>query len=102
MPDCVRETFEDTCELEGEDGGTRSLRCMMSTHDPDPSDATYQVDFTFLLRDGAAVKAVHDRHIEGIFSRAQWVTTLAQAGFRVENLAREGEELFLCRRLGPR
>jgi hypothetical protein len=49
------------------------------------------------------VRAVHDRHIEGLFSRATWVDVLSDAGFRVETTPRDEEEddvseMFLCRR----
>jgi len=102
-PDCVRETFmEHTNWYEGDDA-ERSLRCIEWVTDPDPSDDIYLVDYGFLLRDGTGVRAVHDRHVEGVFARAVWVETLSAAGFTVEPLARplsesESDEVFLCRR----
>jgi hypothetical protein len=102
-PDCVRETFREAPQLEGSDAGARSLRCLMWTWDPDPGDDTYLVDFAFLLRDGATMRAVHDRHVEGLFSRATWHEILGGVGYGVEEvvLPPEGgpaEEIFLCRR----
>lgn len=40
------------------------------------------VEYAYLLRtpDGA-VRAEHDRHVEGLFSRADWLRWLADAGF---------------------
>jgi hypothetical protein len=75
------------------------------TWDPDPSDTSYTVEYAFLLRDRNGVRAVHDRHIEGLFSRTTWVEVLSDAGFSVESAPRDEEEddnvseMFLCRRL---
>jgi len=57
---------------------------------PDPRDATYVTDYACLLRspDGD-VRAVHDRHIEGLFPRATWLRLLEGAGFRATE-ARDG------------
>ena len=38
-PDCVRETFRETSEVISGDDGTRALRCVAWTWDPDPRDA---------------------------------------------------------------
>ncbi|RKH97025.1 class I SAM-dependent methyltransferase [Corallococcus sp. AB038B] len=102
-PDTLRETFQDTTETLEEDRGGRSMRGLMWTWDPHPEDSTYQVDFAFLLRDGDTVQAVHDRHVEGLFTRDTWDRVLTQAGFRVEPLKRplgDGafDDIFLCRR----
>ncbi|HEU4536137.1 MAG TPA: class I SAM-dependent methyltransferase [Polyangiaceae bacterium] len=102
-PDCTRETFHEGTALHEGDDGARSLRCLEWTWDPDPGDETYAVEYAFLLRDAAGVRAVHDRHVEGLFSRATWSRALEGAGYRVEPLARpigEGEfdQIFLCRR----
>jgi SAM-dependent methyltransferase len=102
-PDCVRETFRDDTQLLSGDDGARSLRCLMWTWDPEPADQTYAVDFAFLLREDGDTKAVHDRHIEGLFPRATWLRILGGTGYRVEPLARplgDGacDEIFLCRR----
>jgi trans-aconitate methyltransferase len=102
-PDAYRETFRDCAELLSEDDGDRSLRGTMWSWDPDPGDETYNVDFAFLLRDGRELRAIHDRHTEGLFSRATWIDLLREVGFRVETMSRpigEGEqdEIFLCLR----
>lgn len=34
--------------------------------------------------DGATMRSVHDRHVEGLFSRAAWIETLGRAGYEVE------------------
>ncbi len=102
-PDQVRDTFRESAELLDEDDDARSLRCLMWTWDPDESDTTCMVDYAFLLRDRQTVKAVHDRHLEGLFSAAAWHRILTTAGFDVETIRRPVEEhvtdqIFLCRK----
>jgi SAM-dependent methyltransferase len=81
-PDYVRETFEPGTESGGRDAGTRALRYLEWMWDPDPTDTTYTVDYAFLLREADdTVRVVHDRHIEGLFSRADWLRWLAETGF---------------------
>jgi len=104
-PDFVRETFAERSQLHAGDDGLRALRCLEWTWDPDPADDTYTVEYAFLLRDGSDLRAVHDRHVEGLFSRAAWTRLLGEAGFEVETTARPlpldhnaADEVFLCRR----
>jgi trans-aconitate methyltransferase len=102
-PDHLRETFSESTEvIQGHDG-QRALRALMWTWDPDPADSAYMVDFTFLMRDGDEMKAIHDRHVEGLFPEATWHHLLASAGFEVDTVglpAGDGnvERIFLCRR----
>ena len=66
----------------GHDGDTRSLRYLEWTWDPDPADITYLADYAFLLRGpGEEVRVVHDRHVAGLFPRAEWLRLLSEAGF---------------------
>ena len=103
-PDYVRETFRETTDLIQGQEGARALRGLEWAWDPDPADDTYAVEYAFLLRDGEDVKAVHDRHLEGLFSRAVWTRVLAGAGYgRIEPVARpigEGrfDQIFVARR----
>lgn len=102
-PDCLRDSFQERSALfEGREG-SRSMRCLEWTWDPDPGDDTYTVEYAFLLREGTGLRAVHDRHLEGLFSRATWQEVLTSAGFEVELVGRpdeggEGELLLCCRR----
>jgi hypothetical protein len=84
VPDCTRETFRDEAHVEGVDEGERSVRYVMWTWDPDPDDDTCLADFAFLLREGKEMRAVHDRHVEGVFAEAVWIEILTRAGFEVE------------------
>ncbi|HLG54037.1 MAG TPA: class I SAM-dependent methyltransferase [Vicinamibacterales bacterium] len=82
LPDYVRETFTPGTDNGGEDGDDgRGFRYLEWRWDPDPSDDTYLVDYAFLLRtaDGNT-SVVHDRHIEGLFARSQWLGWFTEAG----------------------
>jgi SAM-dependent methyltransferase len=83
-PDHVRETFAPSTDHGGNDGDDgRALRYLEWTWDPDPADTTYVVDYAYLLReDGQPPRCVHDRHVEGLFGRADWLQLLAEVGFR--------------------
>ena len=102
-PDYVRESFRERSELYSGDDGPRSLRCIEWIWDPDRSDETYAAEYAFLLRDGVDIKAVHDRHVEGLFARATWVEILSGAGYRVDLVDRPfddttTDQIFICRR----
>lgn len=85
-PDCVTETFRPGTDEGGHDGPDASLRFLEWSWDPDPSDSTYLVDYAFLLRDRfGSVRVEHDRHVEGVFPRAEWLRLLQEAGFVPQN-----------------
>ena len=81
-PDTDRDSFVEHTALYETDDGARSLRCMEWTWDPEPSDTLYSVEYALLLRDGQSMRAVHDRHSEGLFSRQTWLDSLSAVGFR--------------------
>jgi len=102
-PDCVAETLRETTEVIAGDAPARSLRGLMWSWDPDPTDTSFAVEFVFLLRDGGQVTTVHDRHVEGVFSRTTWLELLNGAGYSAEIIERplgdgKVDEIFLCRR----
>ncbi|WP_242342207.1 class I SAM-dependent methyltransferase [Anaeromyxobacter terrae] len=101
VPDCTRETFTTRTDHGGRDGDGRALRYLEWTWDPDPGDSTYLVDFAYLLREGGDVRALHDRHVCGLFPRARWRALIAEAGFEPRPLPRDpgadlGSEVFLA------
>jgi trans-aconitate methyltransferase len=92
-PDHVRETFAPSTDHGGFDGGGRGLRYLEWTWDPDPADNLYLVDYAYLLRErDGSVRAEHDRHIEGLFSRDDWLRWLADSGFRPKVLPLEEDQ----------
>jgi SAM-dependent methyltransferase len=95
-PDYVRENFRtgettggcDEPPFSGVAGEfPRGLRYLEWVWDPDPGDTEYLVDYAFLLRrrDGS-VRAVQDRHVEGLFARDCWLDLLAGVGFEARSV----------------
>lgn len=81
-PDHVTENFQPGTDSGGHDSEGRALRYLEWTWDPDPTDSTYTVDYAYLLREAdGSVDVVHDRHIEGLFARADWLRIISAAGF---------------------
>ena len=97
-PDHLRDTFTPGTRHGGHDEGQRSLRYLEWTWDPEPSDATYLVDFAYLLREGTDVRAVHDRHVCGLFARDEWLQALRDTGFRraAARPGADGTEVFVA------
>jgi len=93
-PDAIRETFQPATDHGGHDAGTRGLRYLSWTWDPDPSDTSYLTDYAYLLRmpDGT-MRVEHDRHVEGLFARADWLRLLSAAGFEPRAVRFDHSEL---------
>jgi trans-aconitate methyltransferase len=104
LPDHVRETFAPGTDHGGHDAADgRGLRYLEWRWDPDPADDTYVVDYAFLLRAGdGSVTVEHDRHVEGLFARTQWLQWLAEAGLSARcETDPWGREVFLCLGVHP-
>jgi SAM-dependent methyltransferase len=102
-PDCTKDNFRESYDAHDCDEGTRSLRFLEWMWDPDPTDDTFVTEYAFLLREHGAVRALHDRHLEGLFSQATWRRVLERVGFHFETTERpldDGrvDEVFVCRR----
>lgn len=104
LPDFTREVFAPGTDHGGHDAPDgRGLRYLEWVWDPNPDDDTYVVEYTCLLRaaDGT-VRAVHDRHLEGLFSRTDWLAWLETSGIRAEGaLDPFGREIFVGIRTAP-
>jgi len=100
VPDYVRETFKPSTDHEGEDGDNRALRCLEWSYDPDDTDTTYTTDYVYLLREGdRPARVEHDRHVCGLFPRAEWLRLLRETGFQTEIVHDNYErDLFVSRR----
>jgi SAM-dependent methyltransferase len=104
-PDHLRETFQPSTDHGGHDGADRGLRYLEWTWDPDPADSTYLVDYAYMLREpDGTVRVEHDRHVEGLFARAEWLRFLSDAGFKPRALLFDHSELepgsyeiFVCK-----
>lgn len=81
-PDALRETFRETTNCGGSEDGMRALRYLQWLWDPDPADDSYVADWACLLREGSGVpRVVHERHVFGLFARADWLRVLRETGF---------------------
>jgi SAM-dependent methyltransferase len=92
-PDHTRETYKPYTSHGGHDDGNRGLRYLEWSWDPDPADTTFVSHMVYLLREGAAVRTVHDRHFFGLFSHETWLETLEVSGFRARSLPFEHSEI---------
>ena len=86
FPDHIKDTFEESSDHGGfNDHGGRGLRYLEWTWDPDPTDDTYTADYAYLLREESGeVRAVHDRHTCGLFTKDNWLELMQAAGFEAE------------------
>lgn len=93
-PDALRETFQPPTEHGGHDDERRGLRYLSWSWDPDPADTTYLTDYAHLLRmpDGT-MRVEHDRHVEGLFARADWLRLPIEAGFAPRAVVFDHSEL---------
>jgi len=96
VPDFVRETFRPETDHGGHDGEGRGVRYLEWTYDPDENDTTYVMDFAYLLREGERVWVEHDRHIGGLFGRADWLRLVEEVGFQAKVVSDSyGREIFV-------
>ncbi len=83
VPDSIRENFQPQTQHGGHDGADRALRYLEWTYDPDPGDTTYLTDYAYLLREpDGSVSVEMDRHVLGLFARADWLRLLSKVGFQ--------------------
>ncbi len=93
-PDHVKENFRASTDHGGHDAGSEGFRYLEWSWDPDPDDTWCVVDYAFLLRAAdSAARVVHDRHIEGLFSRRTWLRLLSEEGFEPRLLPFDHSEL---------
>jgi SAM-dependent methyltransferase len=93
-PDYVRENFRSSTDCGGNDSDGRGFRYLEWCWDPDPADTTYLADYAYMLRapDGT-ITVEHDRHVEGLFARADWLRLLHDTGFQADVVALEHSDI---------
>jgi SAM-dependent methyltransferase len=100
VPDHVRETFEEATDHAGADGDHRALRYMEWTYAPDAADGTYVTEYVYVLHEGdRPTRVEYDRHVLGLFARAEWLGLLKDTGFEVR-IVRDAyqRDLFVAHR----
>lgn len=85
VPDCVRETFRAEIDEGGGEGYDRAVRFISWDADIDNTASVYITDYVFVLRvKGQPLSIVHEQHVQGLFSRAEWLALLADVGFHAQ------------------
>ena len=74
VPDYTRETFAPST-LHGGNDAPHSMRYLEWSWQADPDSHIYYSDFAYMHRDGVDVKVSHDRHVCGLFSQDEWLST---------------------------
>ena len=87
FPDHLKDTFEETTDHGGFNNETgEGLRYLEWTWDPDPDDDTYTADYAYLIRETTGeVRALHDRHTCGLFTKHTWLDLMKEAGLEPEH-----------------
>ncbi|NED94918.1 class I SAM-dependent methyltransferase [Phytoactinopolyspora alkaliphila] len=105
IPDHTRENFVPFTEHGGSDDGDRGARYLAWTPDPGPAASSVMTEYVFVLRQpGTPTRVVHETHETGLFSRAEWLGRLGDAGFDPYVLTEQTDEdrsprlLFVGRR----
>lgn len=107
-PDHTRENYRPMSESGGLDteDGERGLRYLVWSQPLTPDADTYQADYVYILREGDEVEVVHEHNREGVFPRAFWLKTIAEAGLEAEIIPYEDadwppgtHEIILCRKI---
>ena len=103
LPDVVKENFEEMT-LSGGTMGQPGAQLLEWHWDPDPSDHTFQIDMSLLLKDEyGVIQSVHEHHQMALFDSRTYVLTLREAGFEmVEGLIWDehlAPEVFCGRKL---
>ncbi len=90
VPDWTKEHFRETSSFGGHDSGSRGLRYLEWTRDPDPRDGRYSLYMSYLIRQGRRVRQARlDEHICGLFSERDWMRLMEEVGFRPRKLPYE-------------
>jgi len=94
VPDCTRESFEESSDQGGNDGADgRGVRYLEWSWDPDPADTWTLTEYAFLLREtDGSIGVVHETHRLGLFGRDDWLRLLADAGFDPRPVTEETTE----------
>jgi SAM-dependent methyltransferase len=83
--EATRETFiqNGTTVTRGRRGDTEIV-LIQNDYDPDPADSEYETAFVSLIRRSGRLEILTDRHLLGLFGRAEIEGFLKEAGFEVE------------------
>lgn len=95
VPDYTTESFAPDTEVGGTDGGGASVRYLAQMWQREGETDRYIVDYVVTHRVGDALPTVtQDRHVEGLFSRQDWLDAMRAAGLdaRVVDMGGIGDD----------
>ncbi len=78
--------------------GDVEIAFVENRYDPDPTDATYENTFVYLIRRGGQLAIETDCHLGGVFGLATWLSLLREVGFEAQQteLDQEHVPMFVC------
>ena len=77
-----RRHFSHRLTMAGRDGNGQALRYLEWSSDPDKNDTTYITEYVYVIREAdRPMRIEHERHIHGLFPRAEWLRLLSDVGF---------------------
>jgi len=91
-PTYTRENFVDgDVADDGTTTDNEELTYFTYVHDADPADDIFEMILLYLIRDAETrtVEVVEDRHMCGLFTNAQWVQWMTDAGFNARHVEQD-------------
>jgi len=104
-PDDTTETFEQNrTRVSHAESRTKpdniDVVFVENSHDPDPTDETYEGTMVYLIREDGNLRVETDRHILGLFPLEVWRETLRETGFEIHEATFDespnGTPTFAC------
>jgi len=86
VPDHVKERYQASSDCGGSDGPDgRGVRYLEWTTEVAPHETTGATYYSFLVREAdGTVRALHEKHVFGIFPQSTWVRLFERGGFTVD------------------
>ena len=97
VPDVVKECFHEHALSGGAQEEEKAIQMMEWHWDPNSNDSTYQLELSFLMREGDSIVSHHETHILGLFSVSEYTSALEAVGFSMITVEREGR-YFLAKK----
>jgi SAM-dependent methyltransferase len=94
VPDHLKEGFEPSSDVGGVDGpGGEGVRYLEWSWDPDPSDTSGVVVYSFVTRERDGTWEAHsEQHSFGLFSQSDWERIIAASGLSLQVILEETSE----------
>lgn len=81
----TKESFQqDRVEYSTHSRGETTVTHIEYYDDPDPDDSEFQCAFVYMIREQGRLRIEHEIHRLGLFTEAEWIDAINQAGFDVD------------------